>query len=98
MLLLIVPIIIQVLLIIHVIRTGRNQLWIWVLLFLPLAGGIAYLAVEIVPQLFRSRTAQRTARGLKKAMPRSCCATDATTRRSRSTAGRSAASTSTTRT
>src|SRR5580658_474639 len=68
MLLLIVPIIIQVLLIIHVIRTGRNQLWIWVLLFLPLAGGIAYLAVEIVPQLFRSRTAQRTARGLKKAM------------------------------
>ena len=68
MLLLIVPIVIQVLLIIHVIRTGRNQLWIWVLLFLPLAGGIAYLAVEIVPELFRGRTARRTARGLKKAM------------------------------
>src|SRR3984885_8293127 len=68
MLLLIVPIIIQVLLIIHVIRTGGNHLWIGVLLSLPLAGGIAYLAVEIVPQLFRSRTAQRTARGLKKAI------------------------------
>ena len=68
MLLLIVPIVIQVLLIIHVIRTGRNQLWIWVLLFLPLAGGLAYLAVEILPELFRSRTAQRTARGLRKAM------------------------------
>ena len=68
MLLLIVPIVIQVLLIIHVIRTGRNQLWIWVLLFLPLAGGLAYLAVEILPELFRSRTARRTARGLRKAM------------------------------
>ncbi|HSY04681.1 MAG TPA: tetratricopeptide repeat protein [Steroidobacteraceae bacterium] len=68
MLLLIVPIIIQVLLIIHVIRTGRNQLWIWVLLFLPLAGGIAYIAVEMLPELFRSRAARRTARGLKKAM------------------------------
>ena len=68
MLLLIVPIVIQVLLIIHVIRTGRNQLWIWVLLFLPLAGGLAYLAVEILPELFRSRAARRTARGRRKAM------------------------------
>ncbi len=68
MLLLIVPIVIQVLLIIHVIKTGRNQLWIWVLVFLPLAGGIAYFAVEIVPELFGSRTAQRTARGFRKAL------------------------------
>jgi hypothetical protein len=68
MLLLIAPYVIQILLIIHVIRTGRNQLWIWVLLFLPLAGGIAYVVVEMLPELFRSRTARRTARGLRKAM------------------------------
>jgi hypothetical protein len=68
MLLLIAPYVIQILLIIHVIRTGRNQLWIWVLLFLPLAGGAAYVAVEMLPELFRSRSARRTARGLRKAM------------------------------
>ena len=68
MLALIVSIAIQVLLIIHVIRTGRNQLWIWVLIFLPLAGAIAYLAVEVVPDLFRSRAARRTARGFRKAL------------------------------
>jgi hypothetical protein len=68
MLLLILPILIQVLLIIHVIKTGRNQLWIWVLLFVPLAGGIAYVAVEMLPELFRSRAAQRTARGFRKAV------------------------------
>ena len=70
MLLLIIPIIIQVLLIIHVIKTGRNQLWIWVLIIPGLAfvGMLAYLFVEILPELFRSRTAQRTARGLRKAM------------------------------
>jgi len=68
LLLLIVPIALQALLIVHVIKTGRNQLWIWVLLFLPWAGGLAYLAVEILPGLFRSRTAQRTARGLRKAL------------------------------
>lgn len=61
--------IIQVVLIVHVIKTGRNFLWIWVLLLLPAGiGGLAYLAVEILPELFRSRTAQRTARGLRRAM------------------------------
>jgi hypothetical protein len=68
MLFLIISIVIQAGLIVHVIRTGRNQLWIWVLLFLPLAGGVAYVAVEILPELFRSRTAHRTARGLRRAM------------------------------
>jgi hypothetical protein len=68
MLYLILSILVQAGLIVHVIKTGRNQLWIWVLLFLPLAGGVAYVAVEILPELFRSRTAQRTARGLKRAM------------------------------
>ena len=63
MLFLILPYIIQALLIVHVIKTGRNQLWIWVLLFVPVGGGLAYLAVEIIPELFRSRTAQRAASG-----------------------------------
>jgi len=69
MLLLILSIIIQAGLIVHVIKTGRNQLWIWVLILLPFGvGALAYLAVEIVPELFRSRAAQRTARGLRRAM------------------------------
>jgi hypothetical protein len=61
-------IIVQVALIIHVVKTGRNQIWIWVLALLSLPGAIAYIAVEILPELFRSRTAQRTARGLRKAV------------------------------
>jgi hypothetical protein len=68
MLFLILSILAQAGLIVHVIKTGRNQLWIWVLLFLPLAGGVAYVAVEILPELFRSRTAQRASRGFKRAM------------------------------
>jgi hypothetical protein len=68
MLLLILSVLLQASLIVHVIKTGRNQLWIWALILLPLAGPIAYVAVEILPELFGSRTAQRTARGLKKAM------------------------------
>lgn len=65
---LVIPILIPVILIIHVIKTGRNQIWIWVLALLSLPGAIAYIVVELLPDVFRSRTAQRTARGFKKAM------------------------------
>ncbi len=65
---LILSYLIQALLVVHVIKTGRNFIWIWVLLLLPAAGPLAYIAVEMIPDFFRSRTAQRTARGFKKAM------------------------------
>lgn len=62
------PIILTVLLIIHVIRTGRNTLWIWLIIFLPLAGGIAYVLVELLPELLNSRTAQATRRNVRRAL------------------------------
>ncbi|HTV79907.1 MAG TPA: tetratricopeptide repeat protein [Steroidobacteraceae bacterium] len=62
------PIIIQVLLIVHVIRTGRNFIWIWVLALLSYAGIIAYLVVEIIPQMLNSRTAQATRRNVRRAL------------------------------
>jgi len=69
MLFLILPYIVQALLIVHVIKTGRNFLWIWVLILLPFGlGAVVYVGAEILPDLFRSRTARRTARGFKRAM------------------------------
>ncbi|HEV8019309.1 MAG TPA: tetratricopeptide repeat protein [Steroidobacteraceae bacterium] len=69
MVLLILLYIVQALLIVHVIKTGRNFLWIWVLLLLPFGlGAITYVAVELIPALLKSRGARRTARGIRKAM------------------------------
>jgi hypothetical protein len=67
---LILSLLVQAAFIVHVIKTGRNQLWIWVLIIpgLALAGILAYLVVEILPALFRSRAAQRAGRGLRRAM------------------------------
>lgn len=65
---LILSLVIQVALIVHVVKTGRNQIWIWILALLSLPGAIAYIAVELLPDLFRSRAAQRTARGLRRAV------------------------------
>lgn len=68
MLFLILSYAVQAALLVHCIKTGRNWLWVWVLLLLPGAGALAYVAVEILPDLFRSRAAQRTARGFKRAV------------------------------
>lgn len=68
MLFLILGLALQAGLVVHVIKTGRNFIWIWVLVLLSWVGVIAYLAAEILPEMFQSRTAQRTTRGIKKAM------------------------------
>jgi hypothetical protein len=67
-LLYIASLVIQALLIVHCIKTGRNQIWIWVLALLSFVGVIAYVAAELIPDLLRSRTTQRTVRGVKKAL------------------------------
>ena len=65
MVLLIASVVVQVLLIVHVIRTGRNSLWIWAIALLPLAGPIAYLVVEVLPGLQHSRGARRAASAVR---------------------------------
>jgi hypothetical protein len=55
----------QVVFAVHCIRTGRNTVWVWIIVLLPLAGVIAYVIVEILPELFGSRTARRAARDLR---------------------------------
>jgi len=64
----VLSLVIQALLIVHCIKTGRNQIWIWVLALLSYAGIIAYVAAELVPDLLRSRATQRTVRGVKKTL------------------------------
>ena len=68
-LIIILSIALQAGLIAHVIKTGRSMLWIFAIFFLPLAGPIAYVAVEILPGLFGGRTARR-AEGLLEACDR----------------------------
>jgi len=53
-------------LIVHVIKTGRNTLWIWAIALLPAAGSLAYMAVEILPELVGGRTARRTRAGMRR--------------------------------
>ena len=66
--LLIVTWIAQLLLIVHVLKTGRQYFWILILLMAPGIGAIAYLLVEILPDLQGSFAARRAMRNVKKTL------------------------------
>ena len=53
---------VQVLLIVHVVRTGRDMRWILLLLFLPGIGSLIYFFIEVLPDLRGNLTARRTVR------------------------------------
>jgi len=64
----ILSILVQVGLVVHVIKTGRNTIWIWVLVLLPGVGSLAYVLVEVLPELFRSRATQGAMRSVRRAV------------------------------
>jgi len=72
----ILSIAIQVGLIVHVIKTGRNMLWIMALAFLPVVGSIAYVVAEVLPEVLGGRTARRAKSGVQRMMDpdRDCAA------------------------
>lgn len=56
---------IQVAFVIHIIKTGRNTTWIWIVVILPMAGSIAYLLMEILPELLNSRAGRNASRKIQ---------------------------------
>lgn len=56
---------VQLLLIIHVLKTGRNRYWILILIMLPMIGGVAYLVIEILPEFTGGVTGQRALRTVR---------------------------------
>jgi hypothetical protein len=53
---------------VHVVRTGRNYLWIFLIVFVPLIGMAVYFFAEILPELMGSRTTRRAASGIGRAI------------------------------
>lgn len=58
----VLSLIVQVALVVHIVKTGRNTTWIWIVVMLPAAGSLAYVIIEIVPELMGSRTARSATR------------------------------------
>ena len=56
-------------LVVHCIKTGRNTIWVYVLVvmmtILPFVGPAVYVAAELMPEWLGSRTSKRALRGLR---------------------------------
>lgn len=61
---LIASLVIQLALVVHIVKTGRNMTWVFIVLFFPLIGTLAYIIVELVPEWTHSRTAHSAGRRL----------------------------------
>ncbi len=62
------PILLDAICIAHIIRTGRDRIWIYAVVFVPLAGALAYIAVEMLPDLLRGYRARRFMSGAMRAV------------------------------
>jgi len=58
----IISIVVQALLVIHVLKTGRDFRWIFLLIFLPGIGSLIYVVMEILPSLTGGLAARRAMR------------------------------------
>lgn len=56
---------VQLLLVVHVLKTGRDRYWIWLLLFVPFIGPAAYLIIEVIPEFTSGIRGQRALRNVK---------------------------------
>ena len=60
------PLILDALCIVHVIKTGRDRIWIYAIMFIPMFGAAAYVLVEMLPGLLRGYHGQRlTAKAIR---------------------------------
>jgi hypothetical protein len=61
-------VIIDVMLVVHAVRTGRASPWVFVILLVPVVGAIAYVVTVLVPDWMGSRQGQQTQRTIAKAL------------------------------
>lgn len=52
----------------HCFYTGRNRMWIYAIVFLPVAGSVAYILIELLPELVSGITGQRAIRKVRKTL------------------------------
>lgn len=57
--LLILSLVFSVALAVHVVRTGREFFWLWIILLLQPLGGLIYVVAVVAPDLFGGRTVRR---------------------------------------
>jgi len=58
---LILSLLIQIAFAVHVVKTGRDRMWLWIILIFSVLGCVVYFFAEILPELQNSRTGKKAA-------------------------------------
>ena len=61
-------VVIQIVAVVHLLRTGRDMRWIFAIVFLPFVGSLAYLIIEVLPSLKHDPRARRALRRARATM------------------------------
>lgn len=59
-------IMIQIFFAVHVIRTGRDRYWLWIIIVFPGIGSLIYFFAEFIPDLQRNYKMQKLSSGISK--------------------------------
>jgi hypothetical protein len=60
--------ILSIALAVHVVRTGRELFWLWIILIFQPLGGLVYFIAIVLPELTRGQAAQRLERSARAAL------------------------------
>ena len=52
----------------HIVRSGQNTFWLWIVLMFPGLGWLVYLAVVILPGVFGGKTARTLSKSAREAL------------------------------
>lgn len=44
---------------VHAMKSGRPQFWVWIIMAVPLAGSLAYVLMELMPEMAHTRRARQ---------------------------------------
>ena len=58
----------QVFCVVHLLRTGRNMTWLFLIILVPMVGSLAYLIIEVMPSLNQNPAARKALRRARQAI------------------------------
>src|SRR5690348_5858343 len=61
-------IILQLIAVVHLFRTGRSMIWLMVIIFLPVVGVLAYFIIEVLPSFGQNPAARKALSRARKAI------------------------------
>lgn len=64
----VLTIVMQVFFAVHVVNTGRDRFWIYIIVFIPLIGCLVYFITQILPELGQNKMIRKTGNSLIKAI------------------------------